>query len=59
MANEAEARKAAQHARSVGKTLDAQGRATVNLAKAVSGISLSKTAQADAERNARIRGRAL
>jgi hypothetical protein len=59
MATDAEANKAAQHAKNAGKALDSQSRATVNLAPAFSGISLSKNPQADAGRNARIRGRAL
>ena len=57
MATPAEAKKAAQHAKSVGKVLDAQSRATVSLSPSYSGISIYKTPQADAGRNARIKGR--
>lgn len=59
MATDAEANKAAQHAKNAGKLLDSAGRATVNIKPMTNSISLSKTPQADAGRNARIRGRAL
>lgn len=59
MCTESEIKKAAQHAKIVGRVLDSAGRATVNLAPMRSSISLSKLPQADADKTAKIRRGAM